>query len=699
MIDEVRRLRLWGSDLTQKLEHAINGFKREKELRESAELRVEATKLEFSRKYAAAAEAHRLSKTELDKLKEDYSSLEVFVIKKKQEAIARQNVIAELTQNVKELEAKAQKSQDELYVFEEECNRMQKVNEALTLEADKINQALALNAAMKAQAEKLEDKVGIRAKGRGEDPQDPNAETGVAMAELKDDLDRTRKALKKVSDNLVIAKNQVWNAIVMLAASGTQTCDSTWELPVREDQVKNKVSGRSYLTLLRAAKLFYHELLLVKQQKQALNQLLSTDNLSQAYFTLLADFAMLVKRLLVANLGSFPEHLPADPNGKWPCRVSGTCPIQRGDFKYWKSIVFDFLEISSAVPEDGVQPESSTAFQVEDRFGLARNGLNRWFDLQEVDNVIDRHREYAKKHEGDGHGVLGCIPLVIGMRFTGTEPLEKMVLMPKRVLNTWVHGSPELVKDIVAYLRVMEHMKMDFWENQYRSKGVFEFKWQNFFSQMEERAKDRPRSIHEGGGSWLALRNDIQKSDPPRKITWSPDNEQWKRSEGGDLGKCKRCTEIGCAESKFFEQLNTPQKVATAVSQDASSSKSDTGNSGLGENDMASSGPGTMGSPNAAGGYGASKTGNDKEVQQEVLRTEVEENDAGREIDEGWKKTENRAFIEFKEAEESERGQIDLCKCTCNTDGGEGDYGDCKQCLGGEKVKEEGKGREQEGRR
>ncbi|KAF8421682.1 hypothetical protein EV426DRAFT_608724 [Tirmania nivea] len=695
MTDEIKRLRLWGRDLTQKLESTINGLKREKELRTSAEGDAEATILEYSGKLAAAVQSHTLLRTELDKLKGDNSSLEVAIIKKKQEAIVRQNVIADLTQKVKDLEVK-------IYLLEEECSRMQMVNEALDSEAEnlrKINQAFELNAALKVQAEKFEGKLGIKSKGHNEDTQCSNTATGRKIEELKDELGRTRKALKKVSDNLLVAKNQVWNAVVMLAASGAQTCDSTWELPVREDQVKNKVSGRSYLALLRAAKLFYHELLLVKQQKQELNHLLSTDNLSQAYFALLADYAMLVKKLLVANLGSFPEQLPADPDGKWPWRVLGTCPIQRGDLKYWKSVVFDFLEISSAVPEDGVQPESPTAFQVENRFGLARNGLNRWFDLQEVDNVMDRHREYAKKHEGDGHSGLGCIPLVIGMRVAGIEPLEKMVLIPKRVLNTWVHGSPELVKDIVSYLRIMEHTKMDFWEKQYRNKGVFEFKWENFFSEMEQRAKDRPRSISEGGGSWLALREDIQKIDPPRMCVWFLDDEKPEGHAAGGLRKCERCTELGSAESKFFEQLNMPQKAAATVSQVASSSKSVVGENEKGTD---SNGPGTVESQNAAEEHDASKEGSSKEIQEEVKdveqsrkETEVEqylESDARRDLD-GWKKTEDGAFIEFKEVEETERANYDLCKCNCNTNSSEGDYGSCEQCVGKEEGEVEGKGK------
>jgi len=663
MIDEVKRLRLWGSDLTQKLEITINGLKREKEVRTLAEAEkrhAEATMLEYSEKFAEVVQAHTLLKIEVDKLKEDSNSLEVAAIKKKQEAIVQQNATAELIQKVRDLK-------DKLDVSEEECNRMQKVNEALDLEAQNlrnINQALGLNAVLKVQAEKLEERVGIRSKGHDEDTQSANLATGRTIAELKEELGRARKALKKVSDNLIVAKNQVWNAVVMLAASGAQTCDSTWELPVREDQVKNKVSGRSYLTLLRVAKSFYHELLLVKQQKQELNHLLSTDNLAQAYFALLADYAVLVKRLLVANLGSFPEQLPADPDGKWPWRVSGACPLQRGDLKYWKSIVFDFLEISSAVPEDGIQSERSTAFPVEDRFGLARNGQNRWFDLQEVDTVMDRHSEYAKQHEGDSHGGLGCIPLVIGMRIAGTEPLEKMVLIPKRVLNTWVHGSPELVKDIASYLRVMEHTKMDFWGNQYRNKGVFEFEWHNFFLEMEERAKDRPRSIYEGGGGWLALRRDIQESDPPRMSVWFPGGEKAESNVSNGSQKCERCTEIGGAESKFFKQLNMPQKAAATVSQVGSSKSVVCEN----EKNIAPSDSGTLQSLNTAREYGGSKAGNYnkefKDVEQSKGETETEKNprsDAERDLD-GWKKTEAGVFIEFKEADETERANYDLCK-------------------------------------
>ncbi|RPB27253.1 hypothetical protein L211DRAFT_866119 [Terfezia boudieri ATCC MYA-4762] len=685
MIDEVKKLRLWGRDLTQKLEITINGLKREKELRASAQAEkrhAEAAMLEYSGKLAAAEESLRLLNIELDKLRGDNNSLEVAVIKKKQEAIVQQNVIVELTQKVNGLE-------DKLYVSEEECSRIQKVNEALNLEAESLrnmSQALAMNTPPKVQAGKLEERVGIRSKGHDEDGQSPNMETGRTMEELKDELERARKALMKVSDSLVVAKNQVWNAVVMLAASGAQTCNSTWELPVREDQVKNKVSGRSYLTLLRAAKSFYHELLLVKQQNQELSHLLSIDNLSQAYFALLADYATLVKRLLVANLGSFPEQLPAELDGKRPWRVSGTCPIQRGDLKYWKSIVFDFLEISSAVPEDGVQPESPTAFPVEDRFGLARNGQNRWFDLQEVDRIMDKHREYAKKHEGVGHDGLGCIPLVIGMRVAGTEPLEKMVLIPKRVLNTWVHGSPELVKDIVTYLRVLEHGKMDFWENQYKNKGVFEFEWEKFFSEMEEKAKDRPRSIYEGGGGWLALRKDIQKIDPPRMSVWFPDDEKTKSDVAVGSRKCRRCTEISGAESKFFEQLNMPQKAAAAVSQVDSSSKSVAGEN---QEDIA------VGSPNAAEEHSARKEGNGGKISDEF--DDVEQSGSGvgagagenLESDEGWKKTKDGAFIEFKEADENERANYNLCKCICNTDGVEGNYKSCEQCVGREEGKVE----------
>ena len=223
-------MRLWGRDLTQKLEITINGLKQEKELRASAEAekrQAEATILEISEKFAAAVQEPRSLKTELDKLKGDYNSLEVVVIKKKQEAIVRNNVIVELTQQVKDSEIKAQQLQDKLYVSEEECSRMQKVNEDLGREVENLWEPLMLNAALRVEVAELKERVGIRSKGGDEDTQGPNMITGRTMAELKDDLNRTRKALKKVSDNLTVAKNQVWNAVVMLAASGAQTCDST----------------------------------------------------------------------------------------------------------------------------------------------------------------------------------------------------------------------------------------------------------------------------------------------------------------------------------------------------------------------------------------------------------------------------------------------------------------------------------------
>ena len=237
---------------------------------------------------------------------------------------------------------------------------------------------------------------------------------------------------------------------------------------------------------------------------------------------------------------------------------------------------------------------------------------------------------------------------------------------------------------------------MDFWENQYRNKGVFEFNWQNIL-EMEERAKGRPRSIYEGGEGWLALRKDTQRIDPPRMSVWFPNDKL------GGLRKCERCTEIGGAESKFFEQLNIPQKAAATANQVASSSKSVAGGTELEEKGIASSGP-TAGSQNAADENYVNTKGNDKEVQGEVKGGEQSmnepeqnpESDARRGL-EGWKKTENEVFIEFKEAEETDRANYHLCKCKCSTDGNAGNYGKCEQCVGEEEetVKGKGKGKQQ----
>lgn len=523
---------------------------------------------------------------------------------------------------------------------------------------------------------------------------------GRTRTELADELSRVNHALKKVTDNLVSTKNQVWNAVVMLSASGTPMCDAGWELPTIEDQVKETVSRRSYLTCLRVAKYFYHELLMAKAQGHELSRLLSADYTYAAYLRVLGEYALLVKRLMVANIGTFPGQAPGLDTR---FRMDGICPTEKGDFEHWKLVIFDFLELNGSVPRARTDPNSPAALMMEDRFaGWGRYDAKIHIDLELVETVIEKMRERQLVHQVQYREADGVQEEVPSMSPVIQHSLKKMVLLPKRVLDAWVHGPPHLVKHLVQYLRLMEHSKMEFWEDMHQRKGVFRFDWPKYFTEMKERGKARSESTNDGGGDWLALREDIQIADPPSGFHWKHDN-----TVGTDTKEmCVRCTNIKQWEKEFADKWGVPEDWLSGVDpglglkfekpthQDmeaenkapedtmtlpASEDAKRSSHTGYEESQETET-DGEVGYANADNKKGKS-SGDDKGTGAKLKgSTEVKD----------WGKNERGVYIEHGMAEEDQRGETELHKCSCQGNEDVWDYGPCQRC----EQKQEGEGKE-----
>ena len=376
-------------------------------------------------------------------------------------------------------------------------------------------------------------------------------------AELSHDLYRAEEALIRLTDQLAIAKNQVWNAVVMLASSGAELCDaniSEQQLPTEQDvDGIATVPTQVYTACLRTAKYLKHELLGTQMRMRQISTTMVGDYTAMAYIRLLGEFAVLVKRLIITNKGSFPE----DSTGMTKYRnVMGECLIEWGDLGYWKSIIFDYLSLSNQVPPDGMNPGTPTTIQFEPRLGVARNGGNIWVDLERVEKAMASWR--AHRHRAiemwKGNDTLQGV-LSFPNNYGKQEPFDKMVLLPERILKSWVNGPPQLAMGLVAYLKTIELRKEMIWGTEYGEPSI---DWREFRKQMDGHGPIRPESLLAGGGGWLSQRQDVQLLNPPMPIVF-PDDSGGNRQTKGER-TCVRCSKAKSVErewAKFAEVVNT----------------------------------------------------------------------------------------------------------------------------------------------
>lgn len=390
-------------------------------------------------------------------------------------------------------------------------------------------------------------------------------------AELAHDLYRAEEALIRLTDHLAVAKNQVWNAVVMLAVSGADICDgnlSDQKLPTEQDvDGKATVPARAYITCLRTARYLKHELLAAQMRMRQMSTTMAGDHTAMAYIRLLGEFAILVKRLIINNIGSFPEDLSGVNKFR---NVMGECVIESGDLAYWKSIIFDYLNLSNQIPLEGTNPGTPTTIRFEPRLGVARTGGNIWVDLERVEKSMaawreHRHRTIEMWRGKDAFQLVLSFPDNYGKQ----EPGDKMVLLPERILKSWIYGPPELPAGLVAYLKAMELRKEILWES---GDGESSIDWKEFMKQMDGCGPIRPESLIAGGGSWLSQRPDVQLLNPPMPMVFPDDSEESKQGKGAKM--CVRCSKAKSDEREWAKlaeviymrgkDLNTRSSVAPA---------------------------------------------------------------------------------------------------------------------------------------
>lgn len=357
-------------------------------------------------------------------------------------------------------------------------------------------------------------------------------------AELAHDLYRAEEALIRLADALAVTKNQVWNAVVMLASSRAELCDADFaeqQLPAEQDvDGKTTVPAPAYITCLRTAKYLKHELLGAQMQIRQMSTTMASDHTAMAYIRLLGEFAVLVKRLIISNMGSFPEDATGVTNFR---NVMGECLIEWGDLGYWKSIIFDYLNLSNQVPLDGMNPGTPTTIQFEPRLGVSKTGGKIWVDLERVEKAMASWREHRNrtieiwKGNDSFQGILSS-----PKNYEKQVPLDKMVLLPERVLKSWIHGPPQLQKGLAAYLKAIELRKEIMWKT---GHGEPTIDWKEFRKQMDGHGPVRPESLIAGGGSWLSQRPDVQLLNPPMSIVFPGDSGGSKKKSGEKM--CVRC--------------------------------------------------------------------------------------------------------------------------------------------------------------
>ncbi|KAF8465574.1 hypothetical protein BDZ91DRAFT_849306 [Kalaharituber pfeilii] len=276
---------------------------------------------------------------------------------------------------------------------------------------------------------------------------------------------------KKLADQLVVAKNAGWNAVVMMAASGTAPvcrsnlkCGEKGVLGEQELEGRETVGVETYRTLLRVARQCRHDADRAQYRVLRLHELLNEDVMWRTVTHIWGQYVMLLARILQANKGRFPNE------SSYMARVMGSGP--RDDYEEWLEEVTDFLKMSGEYPvsKDTAAPK---AFEVpvigED--GKVRCG---WVDLEAVERVVVRMRYIADRGErreagnmvgaahSNGEELTGGYAPRWPQGLAGGGPMKfkhRITVVPKSVLELWVSDGGKWAEEVATYLRWLDGIK------------------------------------------------------------------------------------------------------------------------------------------------------------------------------------------------------------------------------------------------
>ena len=276
-------------------------------------------------------------------------------------------------------------------------------------------------------------------------------ELGVRNDQLWFCYARANKLIENLMDELAVAKNQVWNSAATMVLSGSQTCSSLWTYDEKPLEDKETVPVEEFKRIVGIAREFRHRYHCARLQVVELSRLLEPNYTFYAFNRVLAEYAVVVRRLLSINKHSFPEDLENKT-------CLGQVDLRVGDKRDWVHVVTEFLRLNGVYTVgDGnglgeLYPVHQT--QILDR--------QEWVDLEAVDRlsrVVRCRIPYCVKGE---HHMAKFTELPDYM-VKGT--LEQMIILPRNVVEACAALPGENADLLFDYLRFLEDRREEYFEN------------------------------------------------------------------------------------------------------------------------------------------------------------------------------------------------------------------------------------------